>query len=102
MPDSPEEGAIPYSPSEIAVPYWPGDGICCVRGHPVTVVPTRACNWCGRAEERMGQTGGEGSEECKLKECSRCRSVRYCGKECQTADWPAHRATCKRLQAGCH
>jgi hypothetical protein len=35
----------------------------------------------------------------KLKECAACRAVRYCGKACQKEDWPAHKATCKRLQA---
>jgi hypothetical protein len=35
----------------------------------------------------------------ELKECAACRAVRYCGKACQKEDWPAHKATCKRLQA---
>jgi hypothetical protein len=51
----------------------------------------RACGLCARTAERL--------ENGKLQECSGCRSVRYCGKDCQKADWPAHKATCKRLQA---
>jgi hypothetical protein len=51
----------------------------------------RACALCGRTAERL--------ENGKLRECSGCRSVRYCGKDCQKADWPAHKATCKRLRA---
>jgi hypothetical protein len=27
----------------------------------------------------------------KLKRCGGCKCVRYCSKECQEADWPAHR-----------
>ncbi|KZT18304.1 hypothetical protein NEOLEDRAFT_1080591 [Neolentinus lepideus HHB14362 ss-1] len=29
------------------------------------------------------------------KACHRCKHVSYCGKECQAADWPNHRHTCK-------
>ena len=36
------------------------------------------CNWCG--EFRL-----------KLLECSGCRSVRYCNRECQFADWGEHK-----------
>ncbi len=50
-----------------------------------------ACAGCGITAKML--------QNCKLKECSRCRSVRYCGKACQVADWPVHKATCKRLQA---
>jgi hypothetical protein len=35
----------------------------------------------------------------KLLSCTACRRVLYCGRECQKADWPAHKETCKRLQA---
>jgi hypothetical protein len=35
----------------------------------------------------------------KLRECSGCGTVRYCGKACQKAHWPAHKPACKRLQA---
>jgi hypothetical protein len=30
------------------------------------------------------------------KMCSRCRIARYCCAECQSADWPRHRASCAR------
>lgn len=29
-----------------------------------------------------------------LKLCSRCRSAKYCGAECQKADWTQHKKTC--------
>jgi hypothetical protein len=34
----------------------------------------------------------------KFRECTGCGTVRYCGKACQKAHWPAHKPACKRLQ----
>ena len=31
----------------------------------------------------------------RLKLCGACKSVRYCGKECQTAHWKDHKAECR-------
>jgi hypothetical protein len=50
-----------------------------------------SCAACGVTPEK--------SENGKLLECTGCRTVRYCRKACQVADWPAHKATCKRLRA---
>ncbi|GFH53720.1 predicted protein [Chaetoceros tenuissimus] len=36
------------------------------------------CNWCG-------------DYRTKLLECTGCRSVRYCNRECQFADWGEHK-----------
>ncbi|OMJ25268.1 Histone-lysine N-methyltransferase SMYD3 [Smittium culicis] len=32
-----------------------------------------------------------------LKRCSTCKSVYYCSRECQLADWPLHKLECKLL-----
>ena len=32
------------------------------------------------------------------KRCSGCHLLRYCGRACQAADWPAHKAACRELQ----
>lgn len=45
-----------------------------------------AAHACGNCQRRPAT---------KLKLCSRCRAVRYCGVECQRADWPAHKLLCK-------
>jgi hypothetical protein len=35
----------------------------------------------------------------ELKKCSQCKSVQYCSKECQAADWRAgHKVECKILK----
>ncbi|PNH01493.1 SET domain and MYND-type zinc finger protein 6 [Tetrabaena socialis] len=31
--------------------------------------------------------------------CAACKSTYYCNETCQLADWPAHKRSCKRLQA---
>ena len=40
---------------------------------------------------------------CALEEasnvCSRCKAVRYCSRECQRADWQAHKGVCAVAQA---
>jgi tetratricopeptide (TPR) repeat protein len=33
-----------------------------------------------------------------FQKCAACTGVTYCGKECQRAHWPAHRADCKKLR----
>ncbi|KAJ7579326.1 hypothetical protein C8J56DRAFT_342204 [Mycena floridula] len=32
-----------------------------------------------------------------LNRCSGCHSRVYCGRECQEAEWPAHKGTCKSI-----
>lgn len=34
-----------------------------------------------------------------LPMCNACRSVSYCSRECQKADWPAHKSVCKVITA---
>eukprot|EP00884_Botryococcus_braunii_P005689 jgi/Botrbrau1/15120/Bobra.320_1s0004.1 len=44
-----------------------------------------ACAACGIA----------GGGSMKLWECSKCKAVQYCGRDCQAAHWPAHKLVCK-------
>jgi hypothetical protein len=80
-------------PDEADAAKAPDEGFSGVVGSPgcSAVSVGRACARCG--------VTAKGSADGKLKECSRCRSVLYCGRACQKADWAAHKATCKRPQA---
>ena len=50
----------------------------------------RWCDKCGCLETVMTT----------MKQCSRCRSVLYCSRDCQKADWKAHKKIClKTVQA---
>ena len=45
----------------------------------------QSCAHCGAAEQHVSH----------FKRCSACKAVVFCGKECQLANWPAHKAACK-------
>ncbi len=38
-----------------------------------------------------------GAKSCTFK-CAKCKSVSYCNRECQAADWPNHKRVCKIFQ----
>jgi positive regulator of sigma E activity len=29
--------------------------------------------------------------------CSKCKAIKYCGKECQNEDWKEHKQTCFQI-----
>lgn len=43
-----------------------------------------ACTYCNKSRALAG----------RLKRCLGCKSVAYCGKECQKADWKLHKLEC--------
>ena len=52
-----------------------------------------------------GQSGFRDSEGCSAcgedgaeKKCSSCKSVQYCGQECQKLHWFSHKKVCKKLK----
>ena len=52
----------------------------------VTLVQTQpSCKYCGVLALR-------------LKRCSSCDDVHYCGPLCQTLDWPRHRSACRSTE----
>ncbi|WBW70900.1 histone lysine methyltransferase Set6 [Schizosaccharomyces osmophilus] len=42
------------------------------------------------------------SEGQKTQRCTACKTIHYCSKACQKADWPLHKLECKALQASRH
>ena len=48
------------------------------------------CRGCARAG-----CGAREPHPSAFKACAACRTVVYCGRDCQTADWPSHKAACK-------
>ena len=49
--------------------------------------PGLVCDHCGLTAEQASVKS--------LKDCGKCNDVRYCGKDCQLAAWPGHKAACK-------
>lgn len=43
------------------------------------------CSTCHKPQSELGD---------ELKHCARCRSARYCSKECQKKDWKTHKRSC--------
>ena len=48
----------------------------------------RKCEYCKKTTKEKGET----------QRCSGCDCVRYCGLECQKADWKSHKPFCKKIQ----
>src|SRR5436305_13498948 len=47
------------------------------------------CNACGSDKKKASN----GTSEALLT-CTRCKTAKYCCKECQKADWKEHKAVC--------
>jgi hypothetical protein len=45
----------------------------------------QSCAHCGAVKLHVAQ----------FKRCSACKAVVFCSKDCQLANWPAHKAACK-------
>ena len=55
---------------------------------------TRDC-----AHPRCATLGGTSEADMpKGRRCAKCQLARYCGVDCQTAAWPAHKAACRVLR----
>jgi len=76
------------------------NGVCAVNnklqnmstevGNGVSVISV--CANCGKGEEESG----------KLKNCTACKLVKYCSRECQIAHRPQHKKECRKRAAELH
>lgn len=48
--------------------------------------------------EQCGHCGNASSSDAMLLQCARCKMRKYCGKECQSKHWTAHKNICKRVK----
>jgi hypothetical protein len=62
------------------------------RKEPINEVDDEVCANCGKAEV----------DDIKLKICTACRLVKYCGVECQKNHRPQHKKACKKRAAKIH
>lgn len=57
----------------------------------------RFCGACGKAEEKaIKESRNEDLGE--LKNCTRCRSIRYCGRSCQRSEFKKHNDHCQFIK----
>jgi hypothetical protein len=77
--------SVRYCGKACQAAHWPAHKATCKHRRAVN------CKQCGATADLSGNG--------RLEQCSGCHSVRYCGKACQAAHWPAHKATCKRGKA---
>jgi len=57
-------------------------------GYGPTPPPGTVCDCCGITDA-----------ETRLYTCTSCSMMRFCGRDCLRAAWPAHKAECRRLKA---
>jgi len=46
--------------------------------------------------EKLCKVCGKGANGERLRCCSKCRKIYYCGKECQHKDWASHKPACAK------
>ena len=42
---------------------------------------------------------GKQGDASAIRLCSPCKTIRYCSRDCQSRDWPRHKAACKAADA---
>ena len=53
-----------------------------------------------KANSKNHPCGNPGCEQPGIQQCSRCLSIRYCGRDCQKHHWGAHKKYCQAASAG--
>lgn len=61
---------------------------------PVNASPAKL----GPSHEPLCATCAQCNKLVKVKKCGKCKTIRYCGKECQKADYDRHKKICKTIK----
>ena len=69
----------------------PGAGLVLLQQGGSLQATAFVCQACGRRDDGAGG---------KLLRCGKCKEAHYCSKECQMAEWPAHKSQCNELRLG--
>lgn len=67
-------------------------------GHQASTSDAVRGGQSGESRETCSHCGAAASDDVKLKACSQCRSVQYCGQECQSKHWRSHKRACRALR----
>ena len=61
--------------------------------------PTDPMSTTTAAPSTCAACGEAASATLKLQQCNACRSVAYCGRDCQSSHWREHKRRCKAIKA---
>lgn len=81
--------AAVYCCTEHQAADWPAHRAACVAPPPRAAAASQLRRCC------FGGCGAREARAFQFRLCSSCKTVVYCSKDHQTADWPAHKAACK-------
>ncbi|EJK70303.1 hypothetical protein THAOC_08347, partial [Thalassiosira oceanica] len=84
------------NPSEVP-PSSTLHGVCKLQAYNLLIMNCVPCE--GDGAEACANCGKLGSDAVKLKNCTACRLVKYCGVDCQRAHRKKHKKACKQRAA---
>ncbi|EPX71081.1 histone lysine methyltransferase Set6 [Schizosaccharomyces octosporus yFS286] len=87
----------------IELPYYGRGVVAAERIQPGTILLSKIVdNFALEVGILSTHCSGCTSEGEKTKRCTACKTIYYCSKACQKADWPLHKLECRALQASRH
>jgi len=81
-----KQGAPPLIPSNATLNF--DIQLFSINGRYAEIGGKKVCGNCVKVED----------DTTKYKACGNCRSVYYCGRDCQAKHWPIHKKYCSKLK----